>query len=277
MDSRRMCPHCRAFITNRDKVCPYCHETVGARQVDRRSDAPIMGFIPHARFNTFILLTVNLGMYLLTVLYSMRAGNSEAVMNLDQRTLADFGAKFGPYIQQGQWWRLVTAGFLHAGIFHIGMNMWVLYDVGAQVEEFYGATRMYVIYFAATIFGFYLSYLCYPMVLSMGASAGIMGLIGAMIALGVTHRSPMGSAIRSMYVRWLIWILIIGLLPGFNTDNAAHIGGAAAGFGVAYLAGLPRLEGSPVERLWRVAAWLCILITVVCFLNMYLWLARTAQ
>jgi rhomboid protease GluP len=277
MDSRRMCPHCRAFITNKDKVCPYCNEPVGERAIDRRSDAPIAGFIPRSRFTTFILMTINVGLYLLTVVYSMRAGNGDALMNLDQDTLLNFGAKVRPLMQQGQWWRLVTAGFLHAGLFHIGMNMWVLYDVGARVEELYGATRMYVIYFMATVGGFYLSYIFYPRILSIGASAGIMGLIGAMIALGMGQQSPMGQAIRSHYVRWVIWILIIGLLPGFNTDNAAHIGGVAAGFGIGYLAGTPKLGGSATERLWRLASWLCILITVACFLEMYLWLARSAQ
>jgi len=60
-------------------------------------------------------------------------------------------------------------------------------------------------------------------------------------------------------------------------DNAAHIGGLAAGFGTAYLAGLPRLEGSGTEKLWRAASWVCILLTAVSFLKMYLWFARVAQ
>ena len=56
-------------------------------------------------------------MYLITVLYSMRAGNGEAFMNLDLRTLVMFGAKFRPAILVGQWWRLLTAGYLHGGLF----------------------------------------------------------------------------------------------------------------------------------------------------------------
>ena len=62
----------------------------------------------------------------------------------------------------------------------------------------------------------------------MGASAGLFGLIGAMIALGVTHRSAVGDAIRGLYVRWAIYGLLFGLLPGLHVDNAAHIGGLAA-------------------------------------------------
>src|SRR5215471_14139258 len=123
MDPRRMCPHCRAFITTKDKVCPYCGESVGPRAVDRRDPGPLLGgFIPHARFNTVVILVINFGMFLATVLYSMRGGNSEAFMGLDMRTLFWFGAKYNEALAAGQWWRLVTAGFLHGGLFHILMN-----------------------------------------------------------------------------------------------------------------------------------------------------------
>jgi rhomboid protease GluP len=269
MDSRRMCPQCRAFITTKDRVCPYCNEPVAARAIDRRNPSPILGgLIPNARFVTTLLSTINVGMYLITVVYSMNAGNSSALMDLDGRTLVMFGAKFGPAMQLGQWWRLITAGYLHGGLLHIFMNSWVLLSVGAQVEEIYGASRMFVFYTAATVGGYYLSYFWAPMTPSVGASAGIMGLIGVMIAWGSTHRSAIGDAIRRQYIFWVIFMLVIGLMPG-NTDNAAHVGGLAAGFGIAYLSGIQRYEGSPVEKLWKVAAGACVLLTAACFLEMY--------
>src|ERR1035441_6017603 len=158
MDSRRMCPHCRAFITNKDKVCPYCNERVGPRAIDGRSPSDILGgLIPHARFNTMVILAINFGLYVATTIYSMKAGNQGAFMNLDSRTLITFGAKFGPFIAAGQWWRLVTAGFLHGGLVHILMNSWVLFDLAPQVEEMFGASRMWVIYFVSSVVVFYLS------------------------------------------------------------------------------------------------------------------------
>ena len=170
---------------------------------------------------------------------------------------SQFGAKLRVAILgYGQWWRLVTAGFLHGGILHLAMNSWVLFDVGAQVEEIYGASRLVVFYFLATVFGF-LASLFWSDSLSVGASAGLMGLIGAMIALGVRHQSPMGAAIRGFYVRWTIYILVLGFLPGLRIDNAAHIGGLAAGFCSAYLAGTPKLVQTWGERFWRLAAYLC--------------------
>ena len=270
-----MCPHCRAFITTSDRVCPYCNEAVG-RAPARRGDSSgaIGGIIPHARFNTVMILLINFGLYVASSLYSMRAGRGNA-MGLDSYTLIDFGAKFTPFIAMGQWWRLVTAGFLHGGLLHILMNSWAMFDLGANVEEVYGASRMLVIYFVSSVFGFYVSAMWAPGP-SVGASAAVFGLIGAMIAVGVRHRGAMGSAIKGMYMRWAIYGLLFGLLmPGI--DNAAHLGGIAAGFGVGYLAGHQRYEGSALERVWRIAAWLCILITVVCFLKMYLWMAHEAQ
>jgi len=279
MDQRRMCPNCRAFITTHDKVCPYCNERVGPRAVERRDPGAIMGgFIPHARFVTMIILTVNFGLFLATVVFSERLGQGGGFLSVDGRTLFAFGAKLREaIIAGGQWWRLVTAGFLHGGLLHIGMNSWVLFDLGAQVEQVYGASRLIVVYFLATVFGFLLSTF-WTSALSVGASAGIMGLIGAMIALGVHGRhSSAGTAVRGMYVRWAVYILIFGMLPGLHIDNAAHIGGLAAGFGAAYLAGTPRIETAWTERLWRGAAAACVVITAASFLMMYLWFSTAVQ
>ena len=275
MDSRRMCPHCRAFITTSDRICPYCNEPVAPRAVDRGPASGMFGgFIPHARFNTVIILLINLGLYLATSLYSMKSGRGNA-MNLDVRTLFDFGAKYGPAIAAGQWWRLVTAGFLHGGLVHILMNSWVLFDLGAAVEEIYGGSRMLVIYFVASVAGFYVSALWNPGVPSVGASAALFGLVGAMLAVTLRHRSAMGDAIRGVYMRYVIYMLLFSLLPGI--DMAAHIGGLIGGFATAYLAAGQRYAESPVETAWRAGSWLCILITAFSFLKMYLWLTGSPQ
>jgi rhomboid protease GluP len=134
---------------------------------------------------------------------------------------------------------------------------------------------MLVIYFVSTVGGFYASNLWSPAI-SVGASAGLFGLVGAMIALGVHHRNAMGAAIRGMYLRGAVIGLAFGMVGAFHVDNAAHIGGLAAGFGIAYLAGTPGREGS-VENLWRAAGWFCLLMTVVSFLKMYLWFAASTQ
>ena len=105
----------------------------------------------------------------------------------------------------------------------------------------------------------------------------LLAVIGAMIAVGIHHRSALGAAIRGQYIRWVIYMLIIGLLPGLQIDNAAHIGGLAGGFGVAYFAGLRRREDVWQERVWQVASYLCILVTVLSFFRMYRWLTGSGS
>jgi rhomboid protease GluP len=272
MDPRRMCPHCRAFITDKDKICPYCNEAVGPRYAERANvGAVIGGFIPHARFNTMLILLINAGLFVATELFCVKLGVGGGWGDIDGRVLYAFGAKIGLHDIDGQWWRLVTAGFLHGGLLHILMNSWVLFDLGAQVEAIYGASRMWVIYFVGTVAGFYASAVFNPGI-SIGASAGLCGLIGAMIALGVRHRNPAGNAIRGMYVRWAVYTLIWGLLMP-AVDNYAHIGGMAAGFVVAYFAETPRAAG-PTEGLWQAASWCCVILTVVSFLKMWLWFSH---
>ncbi len=263
-----MCPNCRAFITTDDKVCPYCQFTVGPKAVDRRTPADALGgLIPHARFTTMVILLINTGMYIAMVLHT-RADPQGMSFDFDGQTLLEFGAKFGPLMMQGEWWRLITAGFLHGGVLHILMNMWVLFDLGAQTEEMYGTSRYLNIYFVATITGFLASFLWAPQTPSVGASAGICGLIGAMIALGVRDRSAFGAEIRKFYSRWVIYLLVFGLLfPA--TDNAAHIGGLLGGFIVGYIAGTPGYSQT-IERFWQAAAGLALAITAFSFFKMFM-------
>src|ERR1700692_2374450 len=123
-----MCPNCRAFITTDDKVCPYCDVPVGTRAINKRSPADALGgLIPHARFTTILILLINTGLFVAMMLRSSKVTGGMS-MDFDGQTLFDFGAKERGAIAAGQWWRLITAGFLHGGLLHILMNSWVLFD-----------------------------------------------------------------------------------------------------------------------------------------------------
>ena len=262
-----MCPHCRAFITTADKVCPYCGEKVGPRAIDIRDTGQmLMGIIPSARFVTSIILLINFAMFLGT-----------NYIGSGQGALVQDGAEIGVAIRiYHQYYRLVTAGFLHANWLHIGMNCWVLWDLGAQVEEVYGAARMTVIYFLATVAGFLACAYFTPQFPVLGASAALFGLIGAMIALGFRTRNATGQAIRAHYVRWAIYGLLYGLLPGIS--NTSHVGGLVAGFGTAYLAGTPLLRtDSQSESFWRAAAGLCFLLAIFSFFQLYQHISSNVQ
>jgi rhomboid protease GluP len=276
METRRMCPHCRAFITTKDKICPYCETRVGPSARDRLGADLVAGIIPTAQFATIVILTLNVGMYLLTSLASMRSGGG-GLMGLDGRTLLQFGASFPPYIfGAGQWWRLLTAGFLHGGLMHILFNSWALMDVGSHAEQIYGTPRMSAIYLLSTMGGFGASAV-FTGSLSVGASAGLLGLIGAMIAYGMAHHGPEASMVKQFYVRWLIYILLMGLLPFFHIDNAAHIGGLAVGFAVGWLAGTPDYDGSFRDRLWKTVAGIMVAVTALAFVKMFLFVYAVSR
>jgi rhomboid protease GluP len=264
MDNRRMCPNCRAFITTSDRVCPYCGVQVAQRAVETRNPGPILGgLIPAAQFTTILILLINAGLFIAMEMLAKSYGG-EGVANYA------LGSKYGPAIyQQHEWWRLVTAGFLHGDIIHILMNSWALYSIGAQVEQLYGTARMLVIYFVGTVGGFYLSLLYNPMIPSVGSSAGITGLIGAMLALSIAYRAQIGNQLRNQLLMWIGYIIAIGLLPGVSIDNAAHIGGLATGFGLGWIAGLPVRSTRQREAMWRVLAAVCVMATAYCFFMVY--------
>ena len=247
-----MCPNCRAFITTSDKVCPYCDVKVGPRAIERRSPGDIMGgLIPHARFTTILILLINSAVY---------------IAQQFSPALFQAGASIPWPLERIQPWRLVTAGFLHGGIFHILMNSWVLFDLGAEVEQFFGTSRMIVFYFISTITGFMAS--SYFGHVSVGSSAGLYGLIGAMLAFGVTEKTALGSMVKSLYTRWLIYGLVLSFIPGI--DLMAHLGGFAGGFAAAFVARTPTARQAWKEPLLKAGAGVSVFLTAVCFALM-LW------
>lgn len=178
--------------------------------------------------------------------------------------LPNYGAKWLPAILSGDWYRLITAGYLHVQFFHILMNMMSLYNLGPIVEEIYGTRRMFTLYTAATIGGFFASALWAPGTPSLGASAGIFGLLGALIAYGVHSQSFIAQHLRTQcMINAGIGLVMGWVLP--MIDNAAHLGGLAGGFVIAYLAGVPRLTNDAREKLWGVAAVVSLVLTLLAF------------
>ncbi len=243
-----MCPNCRAFITTDDKICPYCDVKVGPKAIDLRpSGAVLGGLIPQARFTTVMILVINFALFGVDMLASGSPFRS-------------YGASVPwPYLH-GEWWRLVTAGFLHGNLIHIGMNSLALYSVGAEVEALCGTSRLIVFYFVSTITGFLLSSMTGHF--SVGSSAAIFGLIGAMLAFGFTDKSSLGAMVKAHYGQWVIFALIMSFIPG--VDIFAHIGGLAGGFVTFLILGMPRARLMWKEPVIRYAAFACIGLTALC-------------
>ena len=256
-----MCPNCRAFITTDDKVCPYCEARVGPKAAERLQAGNILGgLIPQARFTTVMILLINFA------LYAADALSSQAVIK-------QYGASI-PWPMRGEFYRLVTAGFLHGGIIHILMNSWVLFDLGAEVEQLYDTGRLIVFYFVSTVTGFLASSILGHS-FSLGSSAGIFGLIGAMLAFGVMDKSALGAAVKSLYSRWLIYALVLSFIPG--VDYWAHIGGLAGGFLMGVILTTPRARLMWKESAIKVAAGVCLVLTLLSFGRLFLaWMAQSA-
>ncbi len=258
MPKPRMCPHCRAFIEPQAKVCPYCENEVGASFQQRaQPDAPALkGLMSQAHFTTMILLAINFGLFIVMMVLSQRLG-WDSVLSLPMPVLEVFGAKVRFNVMYaGEWWRLVTAGFLHGGVIHLLMNSWVLFGLGAQVEHVFGTARFLVIYLLSNVAGFGAS-LYWTAAPSVGSSAALSGLIGAMMAYA---RRTNQDFIWSFYLRWIIMLAVIGLmLPVI--DNAAHFGGFVAGFGVGHVATSRRITPD-TETLWKAAATILCVVSI---------------
>lgn len=275
MSNLRMCPHCRAFVASKERVCTECHEPLGKPYAQRvASSVALAGLVPPTHFTTLIILLINAGLFAATLLMSMRKEGGDALWSIDGYVLYYFGAKESASILAGhQWWRLITAGFLHGGLLHILMNSWALYDLGAQAEEAFGTARFLVLYLLSSAAGFLASSF-WSRAISIGASAAIFGLIGAMIAYWSQHRTRLGGEMKAVYTRWAIYGILFGLLPMFRMDNAAHLGGLAAGFALGYVSGTPTPHRA-VEWLWKAAAAFTVLIAAVSFL--FVWLTFPAS
>ncbi len=212
---------------------------------------------------TNYILGFNGFLYLAMILFNQQNTIGGGSLDMNGITLFLFGAKESSYVFHGEWWRLVTAGYLHASILHIGMNSWSLYNLGAQAEEAFGSGRMLVIYVVSSIVGFLASAIFSPS-LSVGASAAIFGLVGAMIAFGIHQRGAFGNYIKSAYISTAVISLV---LTGFigQIDNYAHLGGLAGGFAVAYVVGHPSLSVPRQERYWNIAGLAAAAGVLLCF------------
>lgn len=133
-------------------------------------------------------------------------------------------------IADGQWYRLITAAFLHGSFLHIGFNMYALYYLGPDLERFFGRARFTVIYFVAALGGGVASYYFSDVnTVSVGASGAIFGLMAASIALG----HEVHADIRQYISLFAINVMIGFMSPGI--DWRAHLGGAIAGGLTAWL------------------------------------------
>ncbi len=257
----RMCPSCRALVNSDESVCPHCHERLGRRLGG--VEKLLQNLIPNFAPVSYIVLTINF-LWFVIIFASQREATGQDLrmflMGGSVKGIVQWGGDAALLVSQGQWWRLVSAIFVHIGVIHLLFNSYALIFIGPLLEELLGRERFLVIYVGTGVLGFVVSNTYYnPVHVTAGASGAIFGLIGAGIILS-RKWAAWGSLLKEQLVHWAIYGMGYGLLVGAN--NAAHIGGFLSGMGLAFLLRNPALSTSREEISWRILYWVVLLLTI---------------
>jgi rhomboid protease GluP len=227
-----ICPACGVLVGVNDDTCYNCGRRNpglwGYAGALRRLGQDL-GFVPLVMGATIVL-------YILSLLLS--GTSMQGFLSPSTQVLFLLGASGAlPVFEYGRWWTVLTAGWLHAGVLHVLFNVMWIRQLAPAVADLYGAGRMVIIYTVAGVTGFSLSSLIgmylppLPIIggamFSVGASAPIFGLLGALFHYG---RRTGNSHAREAGLQYALFLGIFGLIPGSGIDNWAHAGGFAGGF-----------------------------------------------
>ena len=268
----------------RPKLCPVCGALVGINATRCHECGASLRFSLAALSKqlsglfgdneapvTTVLLIANILMFGVTYLAMISegsAGGLSILWGIRGEVVYRLGASFGPAIfGLHEWWRLVTAMFLHGGLIHIGFNMMALMQFGPALEELYGSARYLFLYVATGIFGFIVSAALGNY--SLGASGALLGLVGAMLALTSKRGGAFMRDLRSRLITSVAILFLLGF-SGVGIDNYAHGGGLALGF----VLGKIFVDRKPMNikeiRTAHALGWLAGIVVIASFVLMFM-------
>jgi membrane associated rhomboid family serine protease len=164
-------------------------------------------------------------------------GGPRALFDPSAQLLFDLGAMAPPAVAEGQFWRLFTAMFLHAGLLHVALNAYFFWLFGRVVESVFGRTWMLLIFLVSGFLASVASYAFGPVLaLAVGASGAISGVFGAFIAYNYRRRHLAANAAN---LRMALTVIVLNAFIAVvytSIDGRAHVGGLVAGFALGYLA-----------------------------------------
>ena len=195
--------------------------TQAAGRAVNRADRGGIGIVTKA------LIGINVGVYVL----ELAAGGS--INGTGNRLFAD-GALFAPSVAAGDWWRLVTAAFLHYGPLHLLLNMYSLYFAGTILEHVIGRWRFLLLYLVSGIAGSAGALVWSPNAVTVGASGAIFGVFGALFVLERRGRIHSGGQIGAL--------IVVNLLFTFALSSFISVGGHVGGLIGGFIAMLALLE-----------------------------------
>jgi membrane associated rhomboid family serine protease len=256
-----VCPSCKNLVGVNDEQCLMC----GRRNPGLWGFAPALNrFGRDLGFTQFVIGACGV-LYVLTLLADIQGINMGGLNFLGPSITSLYlfgGSGAVPVFSYGRWWTVLTAGWLHAGALHIFFNMMWIRQLSPPTSEMYGPSRMIIIYTIAGVVGFAASTLAgafipLPLIggarFTVGASAPIFGLLGALIYYG---RRAGSSMISAQAKSWALTVFIFGfIMPG--VDNWAHLGGLAGGYVTAKF--LDPLRPERLDHL--IAALVCLAVT----------------
>ncbi len=252
---RPICPECMT-PTPVGMRCPECMNQ--RTRVVRNPTGTPSGLAGHfaAYPATVVLIAINVVVYLIEV-----AKGAGGLGELGSQVVYEMGGLFGPAVsQEGEWWRIITSGFVHVSIFHIGFNMLLLYFMGRLLEPAIGTLRFTVLYFVSLLAGSFFALWFSPDSLSAGASGAIFGVLGATFVIA---RGRQLEAIAGQ-IGILIVINLVFTFADRGISVGAHVGGLIAGVlcGLLIVAGEQGRYGRGLDRNSRLAVELSAMIAL---------------
>jgi len=211
---RGLCPDCMRFAPVGIRCPEHAGEAQGAKRVVQKvqtSTTRSVGWMAKT------LVAVNVGIYLLQLAQGApSSGNGGSIF--------ENGVLYGPLVAEGEWWRLITAAFLHYGFIHLGMNMLALWLFGPALESVLGPARFLMLYLVGGLAGSAGALLLTPNAATVGASGAIYGLFGAILVLEREGTYVFGGSVIPLLVINFAFTLFI---PGIS--KGGHIGGFIGG------------------------------------------------
>src|SRR5438309_9768206 len=263
----------------RPKICPACGALVGISATRCHECGASMRFSLAALSKKFsglfgeqetpvtsALLVANILMFGVSFVALASEGGSggfRILWGMGGETVYRLGASHPFAVFVGHdWWRLVTAMFLHGGLIHIGFNMMSLMQLGPALEDLYGSARYLFLYVVTGAFGFLVS--AWFGNFSLGASGALLGLVGVMLAITTKRGGTYMRDLRSRLVSSVVILFILGF-SGVGIDNYAHFAGLVAGFGLGKLFADRQPMNSRERRTAYALGWLAGLAVVASF------------
>jgi rhomboid protease GluP len=219
---------------------------------------------------TYTLVGINCAVYVLMVLKGVSPSNPTV------GDLVHWGANFGGYVLAGQWWRLLTAAFVHVGILHLATNMWCLWNLGLLGEPLLGPIGVVAVYVLTGVAGNLLSVAVHPQIVGAGASGAVFGLAGVLILLLKAKLLPVAPEeirrLRKSVIYFALLNFVIGgttmfLRTSIQIDNMAHLGGFLCGLAMGGPL-VPRIGSARSQyafRSWATYGSMAVLLLVFAF------------